>query len=216
MDVKGPVEGGSLESSDTASQVEAEPEGQVRGAAARAGGEPERPDDSAPGLTVNSDLIELMRVMPRVFRGLRRGGDGAPGAQSSSAWIKSLFNAEGLGPRHIPVLVVLVLEGPHTVGDLAQRLSLNLATVSLMVGELSRTGLVDRHEDERDRRRTLVSVPDEHCWRLAPFVNQRIAPVRRALERMSPEVRAAFLAGWRTLADEIEHGAAGADPEPPG
>jgi DNA-binding MarR family transcriptional regulator len=186
--------------------VEPEPEGQVRGTAARGAGEPERPDDSAAGLTVDSDLIELMRVMPRVFRGLRRGGEGPAGADSGSAWLKSLFNGEGLGPRHIPVLVVLVLEGPHTVGNLAQRLSLNLATVSLMVGELSKAGLVDRHEDERDRRRTLVSVPDEHCWRLAPFVNQRVAPVRRALERMSPDVRAAFLAGWRVLADEIERG----------
>jgi DNA-binding MarR family transcriptional regulator len=102
------------------------------------------------------------------------------------------------------VLVVLVLEGPQTVGALAQRLGLNLATVSLMVGELSKAGLVERHEDERDRRRTLVSIPDEHCWKLAPFVSQRIAPVRRALERMSPEVREAFLAGWRVLADEIE------------
>jgi DNA-binding MarR family transcriptional regulator len=190
--------------------VEREPEKLPRGDATAAGIESERTDDTGPGLTVNSELMELMRVMPRVFRGLRRGGDGAPGEPSKSAWIKTLFQERGLGPRHIPVLVVLVLEGPLTVGDLAQRLSLNLATVSLMVGELSKAGLVDRQEDERDRRRTLVSVPDEHCWRLAPFVNQRIAPVRRALERMTPEVRQAFLAGWRVLADEIDRGAGGA------
>jgi DNA-binding MarR family transcriptional regulator len=156
----------------------------------------ERADDP-PGLSVNSDLIELLRVMPRVFRGLRRTSDDGGG-------IKAMFKGGALGPRHIPVLVVLVLEGPQTVGALAQRIGLNLATVSLMVGELSKAGLVERHEDERDRRRTLVSIPDEHCWKLAPFVSQRIAPVRRALERMSPEVRTAFLAGWRVLADEIE------------
>ena len=211
MDVKGPAEEGSLDSSERPVLVEQGPEDPAHGGAPRAGGEPERPDDTAAGLTVNSDLMELMRVMPRVFRGLRRGGDGAPGEPSKSAWIKTLFQDRGLGPRHIPVLVVLVLEGPLTVGDLAQRLSLNLATVSLMVGELSKVGLVDRHEDERDRRRTLVSIPDEQCWRLAPFVNQRIAPVRRALERMSPEVRQAFLAGWRVLADEIDRGTGGAD-----
>ncbi len=157
---------------------------------------------------MNSELIELMRVMPRVFRGLRRGGESPSGGPAKASWFKSLFEAGRLGRRHIPVLVVLVLEGPLTVGDLAERLSLNLATVSLMVGELAKTGLVERHEDERDRRRTLVSIPEEHCWRLAPFVNQRISPVRRALERMSPEVRQAFLAGWRVLADEIERAAA--------
>lgn len=174
MDVKGPAEG-----SDS----------------------PEVLAGAASGLTVNSDLIELLRVMPRVFRGLRRPGE--EGSARGSP-IKQLFKGGALGPRHIPVLVVLVLEGPHTVGDLAHRLGLNLATVSLMVGELAKTGLVERREDERDRRRTLVSIPDAHCWRLAPFVNQRIAPVRRALERMSPEAREAFLAGWRVLADEIE------------
>jgi DNA-binding MarR family transcriptional regulator len=36
-----------------------------------------------------------------------------------------------------------------------------------MVGELSKAGLVERHEDERDRRRTLVSIPEEYGWRLA-------------------------------------------------
>jgi DNA-binding MarR family transcriptional regulator len=185
MDVKGPAEGGAL------------------------GGEPEPIDGppGPPGLSVNSDLIELLRVMPRVFRGMRRTG-----AQHED--VRALFKGGALGPRHIPVLVVLVLEGPQTVGDLARRLGLNLATVSLMSGELAKAGLLERREDERDRRRTLLSIPDEHCWKLAPFVGQRIAPIRRALERMSPEVREAFLAGWRVLADEIER-SAGAGPEPP-
>jgi DNA-binding MarR family transcriptional regulator len=196
MDVKSPEEDGSLGSPDRSS-VQPEPEAQ------------------SSGLTVNSDLIELMRVMPRVFRGLRRGGHQEPGSPLRGAPILAMFKGGGLGPRHIPVLVALLLEGPHTVGDLAQRLSLNLATVSLMVGELANAGLVERREDERDRRRTLVSIPDEYCWRLAPFVNQRIAPLRRALDRMSPEVRQAFLAGWRVLADEIERVAPDPDEPPP-
>ncbi len=169
----------------------------------KGGGEQEEP----PGLSVNSELIELLRVMPRVFRGMRRAGDASP-----SGGIRALFKGGALGPRHIPVLVVLVLEGPQTVGSLASRLGLSLATLSLMTGELAKAGLVERREDERDRRRTLVSIPDEYCWRLAPFVGQRIAPVRRALERMSPEVREAFLAGWRVLAEEIERSAS-ATPE---
>lgn len=158
---------------------------------------------AAPG--VNAELIELLHLMPRVFRALRRGDEDVP---QRSASIKQLLKDGALGPRHIPVLIVLVLEGPMPVGDLAHRLGLNLATVSLMAGELARAGLVERREDERDRRRTLVSIPQRHCRRLAPMVNQRIAPVRRALERMSPEGREAFLAGWRVLAEEIEGGRA--------
>jgi DNA-binding MarR family transcriptional regulator len=158
---------------------------------------------------VGGELIELLRVMPRVLQALRRGAEDAP---PRSAQVKQLFKDGALGPRHIPVLVVLVLDGPMTVGDLAHRLGLNLATVSLMAGELARVGLVDRREDERDRRRTLVSIPQRHGRRLAPVVNQRIEPLRRALERMSPEVREAFLAGWRVLAEETER-AAGRSPQ---
>jgi DNA-binding MarR family transcriptional regulator len=182
MDVKGPADSGMPPGSQ----------------------EPAPPRTDPPALALNADLVELLGVMPRVFRGLRRGGDQDAKASPAGVAFAALFKGGTLGPRHIPVLVVLVLEGPLAVGDLAHRLGLSLATVSLMVGELARADLVERREDERDRRRTLVSIPDMHRRRLAPFVNQRIAPVRRALERMSPEVRAAFLAGWRVLADEIE------------
>lgn len=187
----------------------------VKGTAA--GGEPEEEgmeteDRGGDGLPagVETDLGELLRVMPRVFRGMRRADPGADATGRSSA-LKDLFKGGTLGPRHIPVLVVLALNGPQTVGDLARRLSLNLATVSVMVSELSRAGLVERHEDERDRRRTLVNITERYRRRLAPFVEQRVAPLRRALERMSPEVRQAFLAGWRLLADEIERSANGSE-----
>jgi DNA-binding MarR family transcriptional regulator len=159
--------------------------------------------DAADG-GIEQDLSELLRVMPRVFRGLRRGAAPEGEAAMPGAAFKELFKQGALGPRHIPVLVVLVLDGPQTVGDLATRLGLNLATVSLMVGELDRAGLVERREDEQDRRRTLVSIAERHRRRLAPIVDQRIAPLRRALERMPVEVRGGFLAGWRLLADEIE------------
>ena len=157
---------------------------------------------------VENDLAELLRVMPRVFRAMRRAAD----AESSTPppAIKELFKSGAIGPRHIPVLVVVMLDGPQTVGDLARRLGLSLATVSLMVSELARVGLVERHEDERDRRCTRVSIAERHRGPLAPFVDQRLGPLRRALERMPPELREAFLAGWRVLAEEFEHSGSGA------
>jgi DNA-binding MarR family transcriptional regulator len=148
-----------------------------------------------------AELVELLSIMPRVFRGLKRGAEEDPAKQSALA---AMFKGGDLGPRHIPVLVVLALEGSLAVGDLAHRLGLNVATVSLMAGELARAGLVERTEDEHDRRRTLLSIPERHRRRLRPFVDQRVAPVRRALERMSPELQQAFLAGWRVLAEEID------------
>lgn len=157
---------------------------------------------------LENDLAELLRMMPRVFRAMRRAADAD--APTPPAAIKELFKTGALGPRHIPVLVVLMLDGPQTVGDLARRLGLSLATVSLMVSDLARVGLVERREDEQDRRRTLVSVAERYRRRLAPFVDQRLAPLRRALERMTPELREAFLAGWRVLAEEMGRSGSGA------
>ena len=165
------------------------------------GSQADNSDARADHSDIETDLSELLRVMPGVFRGLRRD---AEGGDSPAAAFKELFKQGALGPRHIPVLVVLALDGPQTVGDLARRLSLSLATVSLMVGELDRAGLVERREDEQDRRRTVVRLAERHRRRLAPIIDQRIAPLRRALEQMPPEVRAGFLAGWRVLAEEIE------------
>ncbi len=169
-----------------------------------------------PGLNLDADLSELLRLMPRVFRGLRAWG-GAEPADEQAARLKELFHAGPLGPRHMPVMVVLMLEDQMAVSDLAQRLGLSVATTSLMTGELARAGLVERREDERDRRRTLVSVTEEYRAQLVPLVRERIGPVRRGLERMDPEVRAGFLAGWRLLAAELDSiaGDAAADPDAP-
>jgi DNA-binding MarR family transcriptional regulator len=47
------------------------------------------------------------------------------------------------------------------VSELAARLNLTLTHTSQIVGELAEGGLVERSEDEHDRRRTIVSVgPD--------------------------------------------------------
>jgi hypothetical protein len=45
-----------------------------------------------------------------------------------------------------------------TLSELADRLGIAPATASLMVGQLSRGGLIKRREDEHDRRRTIPSI----------------------------------------------------------
>jgi DNA-binding MarR family transcriptional regulator len=149
---------------------------------------------------VDAALLELLSIMPPVIRALKRqrGGD-EPGPPAA---VKALLGAGTLGPRHLPVIVVLALQGTMTVSELARRIGLGVAATSLMVGELHRAGIVDRRADESDRRRTIVSISEdlrEECERMA---RERLEPLRRALERMGPEVRTGFLAGWRMLAAE--------------
>ncbi len=143
---------------------------------------------------VEEDVRELLRLFPLVVRGLRRCSPPEP--------LQRAFEAGTLGPRHIPVLFSLALEGPATVSELAGRIALAPATTSLLVNELSRAELVDRREDDRDRRRTIVSLPDEVRPLMEVRAQERAEPLRRTLERLQPEARAHFISGWRILAEE--------------
>src|ERR1700749_425040 len=63
-----------------------------------------------------------------------------------------------LAPRHLALLAYLQYEGPLTVSELADRLEVEPPTVSLMVGDLSRRGILTRAEDDADRRRRIVAI----------------------------------------------------------
>jgi DNA-binding MarR family transcriptional regulator len=138
---------------------------------------------------------ELVQLLGLIARRLR-GGGGVPEP------MREAFRAGSLAPRHMPVLFSLARKGPTTVGELATRLELAPATVSLLVNDLNRAGLVERREDELDRRRTIVSVPEEHRRLLVRLADQRIGLVKRTLARLEPDARAHFIEGLRILAEE--------------
>ncbi|NED55278.1 MarR family transcriptional regulator, partial [Micromonospora aurantiaca] len=102
------------------------------------------------------------------------------------------------------------------VGVLARHMALNPATVSQLVGELQRGGFVDRRPDERDRRRMIVSLAEEHRAAIERFAWRRLSPLRATLEALTPTERRHFLHGWRTLAENMElRGPLAADDTPP-
>jgi DNA-binding MarR family transcriptional regulator len=146
------------------------------------------------------EVREVLRLFVAVITGLKRGRDEVPDS------FHEAFASGGLGPRHVPVLMTVALDGPLSVGEIAERIGLSLATTSLMVGELDRHGLVERAEDERDRRRTLVRLPEAHRAIVDRWSRERSAPVARALGQMSPAVRKHFLEGMRVLAEEARAG----------
>ncbi|HWE61242.1 MAG TPA: MarR family transcriptional regulator [Chloroflexota bacterium] len=156
------------------------------------------------------ELLQLLRV---IVRGFRRGSVAAPAEEplgrASEAGtpgerhMRRAAAAGTLGQRHFPILLSLALEGPATVSELAGRVVLAPATTSLLVNELSRAGLVQRQEDDTDRRRTIVSLPDQYRLPIERRATERIAPLRRALARLEPEVRDHFIAGLRVLAEEL-------------
>ena len=157
---------------------------------------------------VEADLLELVRLMPPVVRGLKR--QAAARRPAGLEPLREMLAAGSLGPRHLPVIVVLAFEGSVTVSELARRIGLGTAATSLMVGELARAGIVEREIDEHDRRRTFVRIATPLQQECVAFARERLAPMRRALERMEPATRTHFIAGWRVLAQEAG-GTAGPD-----
>lgn len=149
----------------------------------------------------DDDVREVLRLLVGVITGLKRGREERPDA------VREAFESGGLGPRHVPVLTAIALGGPLSVSEIARRIGLSLATTSLMVGELDRHGLVERTEDERDRRRTIVRLADEYRAGIDGWTQARFAPVSRALEQMSPTARKHFLEGLAILAEEAQRDA---------
>jgi DNA-binding MarR family transcriptional regulator len=148
--------------------------------------------------SVEDDLQELMQLFTQVVHAQKRGGSGGP----PQAFVDA-FEQNHLGPRHVRVLMNLLFEDAQSVSRLAERIGLSLGTTSLMVGELSRAGLVQRAEDEHDRRRTIVSLHPDQRKTMQMLFRERTEPMRRALERMDPADRDTFMACWRVLAEEV-------------
>ncbi|HEU5030211.1 MAG TPA: MarR family transcriptional regulator [Spirillospora sp.] len=174
------------------------------GATVTAGGAPDRAPDRAPAragtdTAVDADLETMVQIMGRMFRGMK-----GRRAHEEAEELIGMVKAAGLGPRHVPVLIGLVLNGPVPVGVLARHMALSPATVSQLVGELQRGGFVDRSPDERDRRRMIVSLHEERRALVERFAWRRLRPLRMTLEALGPAEREHFLHGWRTLVEMME------------
>lgn len=144
---------------------------------------------------VQKSLDELSSLLGDTVRGLKHSNP--PPKQLLQA-----FESGSLGPRHLPALLALAQAEPLSVSELASRLGLELSSTSSIVGQLSRAGLLERNEDEADRRRTIVSLQADHRPLIVAWAEHALSPLRCTLERLTPSARESFLEGWRILHEE--------------
>jgi DNA-binding MarR family transcriptional regulator len=135
--------------------------------------------------------LRLMQVFRRVSRGMRRWQDGA----APPATVP-------LSPRHVAALEQ-ILGSPVTVGELASRLGLTLPTVSGVLADLDRAGLVDRHPDPADRRRTIVQIVPGQANLIGHWLDGAAAPLARVLDKLTPGEQEAFLKAMDLLETEL-------------
>ena len=147
--------------------------------------------DAAGGSEHSAVCLRLVQLFPRVIRGMRRWQDrAAPPAPAP------------LSPRHVAALEQ-IRGGPVTVGELASRLGLTLPTVSGVLADLDRAGLVERRPDPADRRRTIVQIVPGQATLIGQWLDGAARPLARVLDKLTPGEQEAFLKAMDLLETEL-------------
>jgi DNA-binding MarR family transcriptional regulator len=148
-------------------------------------------------ITNEQQLGELRTLLRRVMRGLwsRR--------RPTPELLELVSGHPPLGRRHVGVLAHIGTEGESTVGTIAAALGVSLPAASKLTRDLEDHGLVERHEDPEDRRRTLVALAPATAKRVRAWLDRRNEPLERALATLDAKEREAFLKGLGALADAL-------------
>jgi DNA-binding MarR family transcriptional regulator len=149
---------------------------------------PTRPEEPA-GLSVEEATRAMLLLGPRLVGRIKR----LP--------VPDELSGLALAPRHLSMLSYLLFDGPMTVNELAARLEVAPTTVSLMVGDLSRKGIVERHEDDEDRRRRIVGITTDRRQAIADWLGRGAPAWRHALAPLTAEERRVVVEALRRYDD---------------
>lgn len=147
------------------------------------------------GLSVDDATRALLLLVPRMVGRAKR----IP--------VPEQFRSLSLAPRHLSMLSYLLFDGAMTVNELATRLEVAPTTVSLMVGELSRKGILDRREDEADRRRRIVGIAEDSRAAIEDWLARGAVAWRQVLAPLTAEQRQVVVDALRAYERAV------ADPE---
>ncbi len=136
------------------------------------------------GVSVEDGIRSLLLLMPRMVGRAKR------------IKVPAELSGFSLAPRHLSLFSYLLFDGPLTVNELAARLEVAPATVSLMVSDLGRQGILDRTPDPADRRRTIVTIAPAHRPAIDAWLARGATAWRTALTPLTPTERTLFI---RTL-----------------
>jgi DNA-binding MarR family transcriptional regulator len=131
--------------------------------------------------TTDDTIRELLLVLPRLVGRVKR----LP--------LPEQLRSLDLAPRHLSMLSLLLLDGPLTVSQLAGTLGVAPTTVSLIVSDLSRKGVLVRREDDADRRRRIIDISPESRPAIAHWLSPGAHAWRRALAPLSPAQQRIFV-----------------------
>jgi DNA-binding MarR family transcriptional regulator len=134
------------------------------------------------GGSVDDSIRVLLRLMPRMVGRAKR------------IKVPEELSGFSLAPRHLSLFSSLLFDGPLSVNELAARLEVAPATVSLMVSDLAKQGILRRDADPDDRRRTIVAIAPAHYLAISAWLARGATAWRQALTPLTPAERRTFVA----------------------
>jgi len=120
---------------------------------------------------------------------------GKVAAQVNPAWMEE---AQLTLPQ-LKTAMILRQEGTWSVGRVAERLNVGEPTASHLIDRLAQSGLAERTEDKKDRRRTLVRLSPQGRKLVEERLQRTEEHLRELFRRISPEDLAALCQGLRAI-----------------
>ena len=140
----------------------------------------------------HADREALARSLSQLRRAMVR--DGLLGA------ISTLGDAD-LSLTQLGALLLLDDQGEHTIKALAGQLGRSLSATSRLIDQLVRRGLVDRREDDQDRRTKQVAISDGGRTFLAEVARRRAEAQLAVMGTLSAEEQAEVMRAMQLLAE---------------
>lgn len=112
---------------------------------------------------------------------------------------------EAVSLTQFRVLVVLAAHGPSRLNRLADRLAVNSSTALRTVDKLIATGLVERRENEHDRREVVIELTPNGRRTVDDVTGRRRTAIKKIVSAMPPASRRQMvdaLLAFATAADE--------------
>lgn len=116
-------------------------------------------------------------------------------AQTTPDWLTL-----DLTMAQLKTLLVLALEGPLTIGGLAEQLGVGLPTASHLTERLVQAGLAERSDDAGDRRRTLARLSARGAELIGRLRQGRREQLQSYFAQLTPEELAGLVLGLQGLA----------------
>jgi len=99
------------------------------------------------------------------------------------------------------VLVLLSVEGPTRVGQLAERVSANPSTFSRSVDRMVAGGWVVRAENPESRREVLLELTEDGRWLVESVTTRRRRAIDQVLTKMTAAERADLVTALNAFTD---------------